>query len=319
MRELLLLRHGKAFRKPVRDDAARALKDRGKRDAQRVGVWLAQQGIEPDVVIASPAQRALVTAEKCCKAMGGGVADLRVDQRLYMAGVRELLEVLGNCEATQQRVMLVGHNPGLEQLLRFLCRADPRLERQKLLPKAALSRLQVEGDWHALRPGVAELMHLQLPSDLPTGFPFPDAGGLEMRKRPAYYYRQSAVIPFRTGADGVEVLIVRSSQNRHWVVPKGIAEPGLTLQSSAAKEALEEAGVEGEVLGREIGSYRYEKWGGECTVSVYPMRVRRVLPENEWRERHRGRRWVDPATAAALLKQPELRDMALRLEGMVSQ
>jgi phosphohistidine phosphatase len=313
MPELLLLRHGKAYRDAMIEDLARPLKDRGKRGAQRVGVWLAQQELEPDRVMASPAERAWVTAEKCCKAMGRGVAGIRRENRLYGAGLKDLVALVTSCEPDVRRLMLVGHNPGLEKLLRFLVGDEMLNIKGKLLPTAALAHLSFDGDWQALGEQGASLVHLQHASQLPDGFPYPDRNGTERRQRPAYYYRQSAVVPFRVTADGIEILIVRSSQKRHWVVPKGIIEPGLSPQLSAAQEALEEAGVEGDVQDRAIGDYRYPKWGAECLVSVYPMRVDRVLPEAEWRERHRGRQWVSPATAAALLKQVELRDMVAAL------
>lgn len=313
MPELMLLRHGKAYRDAMFEDVARPLKVRGKRDAQRVGVWLAHQEIVPDLVVASPAERTLVTAEKCCKAMGRGVSALRREPRLYLAGLEELRAIVSSCHPRVRRLMLVGHNPGLEQLLRFLVGNDGLDANGRLLPTAALAQLTFDGDWQALCAGGARLLQLQHAAQLPRDFPFPDRHGGERRERPAYYYRQSAAVPFRIAADGIEVLIVRSSRKRHWVVPKGIIEPGLSPQQSAEKEAREEAGVEGEVLADAVGEYRYPKWGGECLVTVYPMRVERELPEHAWRENHRGRRWVSPATAAALLRQVELRDLVIAL------
>ena len=100
------------------------------------------------------------------------------------------------------------------------------------------------------------------------------------------------------------------------MVPKGIGDPGLTLQESAAQEAWEEAGVEGEVETLPLGSYRYEKWGGECTVHVYPMQVNRMLEEEAWEESHRGREWVSPKQAMLQLKQNELRPL---IEALVKQ
>ncbi|MBT3059659.1 MAG: NUDIX hydrolase, partial [Candidatus Thiodiazotropha sp. (ex Lucina pensylvanica)] len=86
-------------------------------------------------------------------------------------------------------------------------------------------------------------------------------------------------------------------------------EPALSLQESAAKEALEEAGIEGEVAEEPIGSYSYEKWGAECTVDVFPMRVTRELSEKEWEENHRGREWLSPKQAIKRVKQAELKPM----------
>ena len=106
-----------------------------------------------------------------------------------------------------------------------------------------------------------------------------------------------------------EILLVKSSKQKHWVVPKGISEPWMTLQASAAKEALEEAGVEGDVGRDSLGSYTYEKWGSECSVEVYPMLVKQLLPEDKWEESHRGREWLSPDKAIERIKQAELKPM----------
>lgn len=318
-RELLLLRHGKSDWDADADDFNRPLKDRGKRGAQRVGVWLLQHELPPDLVISSPAERALVTAEKCCKVMGIPSRNIEQDQRIYLADPDALLEVLANCPPEAQRVMLVGHNPGMEQLLRELADPTPETpEDGKLMPTATIARLSMPDDWRDLAPGAAKLLQLVRGSSLPKKFPFPSPDGEEQRDRPAYYYTQSSVIPYRMTDRGVELLIVRSSQDKHWVVPKGIAEPGLSLQESAHQEAWEEAGVEGRVHDEPIGSYSYPKWGATCTVTVYPMEVRRELPQAEWEERHRGRQWVSVNQAAELLRQDELRPLVSALAKRLS-
>lgn len=314
-RELLLLRHGKSDWDTDTDDFNRPLKDRGKRGAQRIGVWLLKHKLIPDLVIASPAERALITAEKCCKAMGIPASNIEQDKRIYHAGPDQLLEVLASCPPGAKRVMLVGHNPGMEQLLRELADPTPETpEDGKLMPTATLAHLGVPDDWHSLDRGAAKLLQLVRGSSLPKKFPFPSPNGEEQRDRPAYYYTQSSVIPYRMTDKGLELLIVRSSQNKHWVVPKGIAEPGLSLQESAHQEAWEEAGVEGRVHDEPIGSYSYPKWGATCTVTVYPMEVRRQLPQTEWEERHRGREWVSADQAAELLRQDELGPLVSALE-----
>lgn len=314
-RELLLLRHGKSDWDSDTDDFNRPLKDRGKRGAQRIGVWLLKHKLIPDLVIASPAERALTTAEKCCKAMGIAASEIEQDKRIYQADPARLLEVLANCPAKAQRVMLVGHNPGLEQLLSELSNPSPETPKDgKLMPTATLAHLSMPDDWNKLGQGAAKPIQIVRGASLPKKFPFPSPNGEEERDRPAYYYTQSSVIPFRITENGVEILIVRSSQNKHWVIPKGIADPGLSLQESAAKEAWEEAGVEGRVLDEAIGSYQYAKWGAICTVTVYPMEVSRQLPQDEWEEHHRGREWVPAKKAANSLKQAELAPLVLALE-----
>ena len=100
------------------------------------------------------------------------------------------------------------------------------------------------------------------------------------------------------------------------MVPKGIKDPGLSPRESAAKEALEEAGIEGEVAETALGSYTCEKWGATCTVAVYPMKVTRLIADEDWEESHRGREWVSPETAAKELKQRELAPLVKKLEAM---
>ncbi|MBT3359775.1 MAG: NUDIX hydrolase [Rhodospirillales bacterium] len=117
------------------------------------------------------------------------------------------------------------------------------------------------------------------------------------RKHPDYYYRQSAVVPFRFRWNGPEILLITSRKKKRWIVPKGVVEPDLSPQDSALMEAFEEAGLRGRVVGPALGRYTYEKWGGVCTVEVFPMRVTETLAQ--WPEREvRTRRWLPPLSAA---------------------
>lgn len=156
-------------------------------------------------------------------------------------------------------------------------------------------------------------------SELPSKFPFPTPDGPELRDRPAYYYTQSAVIPFQRGKDGLTILLIGSSKRKHLVVPKGIHEPGLSAQDSAAIESMEEAGVRGPVSAKAIGSYSYAKWGAECTVTVYVQEVVELLTEEQWEESHRGRQWLVPEVAAARVKEPHLGRMIGRVEEFVNR
>ena len=317
-RELLLLRHGKSDWDSGADDFDRPLKDRGKRGAQRIGVWLAQQNLTPDLVVASPAERALVTAQKTCKAMGNGDEGIQRDNRIYAAEIDDLLAVLGDCPQAAARVMLVGHNPGLEELLVWLANeVVPVPEDGKLLPTATLARLQMPADWCALVAGCAQLDSITRAGTLPKKFPYPTPDGKERRDRPAYYYTQSSVIPYRVRDGKVEILVIASSKKHHLVVPKGIRDPGLSPRESAAREALEEAGIEGEVAETALGSYSCEKWGATCSVAVYPMKVTRVIAEEEWQENHRGRQWVSPEKAIRELQQKELGPLVEKLAAML--
>jgi 8-oxo-dGTP pyrophosphatase MutT (NUDIX family) len=117
---------------------------------------------------------------------------------------------------------------------------------------------------------------------------------------------QAAAIPLRDG----RVCLVTSRRGRRWVVPKGTLEPGRTAAEIALQEAWEEAGLLG-VLGPAMGTYQYEKYGGICMVTVFPMSVREV--QREWPERaERKRAWLLPEEAVDLIDEPALRELILR-------
>ena len=132
-----------------------------------------------------------------------------------------------------------------------------------------------------------------------------------MQSKPDYYYRQSAVIPFRRGRSGFEVLLITNRKRCRWIVPKGVVEPDLSPADSAAKEAYEEAGIKGRVLPDPLGFYEYEKWGGTCRVEVYAMEVEQEL--ETWPEGFRDREWVSAAQAAERVREPELKGL---IEGL---
>lgn len=111
-----------------------------------------------------------------------------------------------------------------------------------------------------------------------------------MKTKPEYWYKQSAVIPFRINDKQIEILIIKSRSNKRWIVPKGIIEENLTARTSAEKEAFEEAGVRGKIIGNKIGSYIYQKWGGSCSVKVYLLLVDEIL--DDWEENFRERKWI---------------------------
>ena len=133
-----------------------------------------------------------------------------------------------------------------------------------------------------------------------------------MMEKPEHFYRQSAVVPYRINQDEVEILLITSRRKKRWVLPKGIHEPHLSAAESAAKEALEEAGVEGRTSESPIGRYSYEKWGGICAVEVYSMRVERI--HETWLESYRDRSWVSPLEAANRVDEPVLKQILRRFD-----
>ena len=135
---------------------------------------------------------------------------------------------------------------------------------------------------------------------------------------PEWHYRQSAAIPFRTTAEGVEVLLITSKKRKHWIVPKGVVELSMTPAASAAAEALEEAGVRGTVSDQSLGTYQYSKWGGTCTVEVFAMAVTTEL--DDWPEKSlRSRKWVPLEEAAEMVEVAPLAGLILALKGFLGE
>jgi phosphohistidine phosphatase len=163
-RELLILRHGKSDWGSDAPDFERPLKERGKRGARQAGSWLLLQDLVPDHLVSSPARRAESTAVRVCKAMNLSPKAIHLDPRVYEAGVPVLLRVIADCPPRARRMMLVGHNPGLEELLMYLCgeRIDMP-EDGKLLPTATIARVEMPDDWHGLKPGCATLAQIRRP------------------------------------------------------------------------------------------------------------------------------------------------------------
>lgn len=130
---------------------------------------------------------------------------------------------------------------------------------------------------------------------------------------------QYGALAYRYAAGGtVELLLVTSRETGRWIVPKGNRVEGLSPADSAAREALEEGGVEGDVAPHPIGTYRYvkQKKNGAVTpasVLLFPMRVTRQL--GDWPEKEeRDSRWFSLADAAASVAERSLRRLILSFE-----
>ncbi|MGH9970044.1 MAG: SixA phosphatase family protein [Pyrinomonadaceae bacterium] len=120
MKSLFILRHAKSsWKDSALQDFDRPLNARGRRAAEVVGRFIRQQKIALDLILSSPAVRARETIEIVIKT-AKLTTELRYDQRIYEAGPLRLLEVISQIEEDKSNVLLVGHNPGLEELLQIL-------------------------------------------------------------------------------------------------------------------------------------------------------------------------------------------------------
>ena len=131
MKTLLVLRHAKSsWNDPALDDHERPLNKRGRRDAPRMGELVREYGLIPDVVISSDAVRARLTAEAVVEA-ARYVGEILLDPHLYLACPADILSLLRTVREKAETVMIVGHNPGLEELVEQLtgerqdCRPPP--------------------------------------------------------------------------------------------------------------------------------------------------------------------------------------------------
>jgi phosphohistidine phosphatase len=121
MKTLTLIRHAKSSWKNAHLlDIDRPLNKRGKRDSPMMGQRLAERGSSPDLIVSSPATRAMVTAETIAREIDYPVDDIVVNERIYMADVDDLLAVIWSLDDTLDHVMFFGHNPGLTDLVNTL-------------------------------------------------------------------------------------------------------------------------------------------------------------------------------------------------------
>ncbi|MBT8047777.1 MAG: histidine phosphatase family protein [Xanthomonadales bacterium] len=161
-RELLILRHAKSsWDSSAATDFDRPLAKRGLRDAPRVGRFLRDRGLVPDYVVSSPAERARQTVIAVCAEMGISAEQIAWDSRIYHATTGALLDVLNECPQDACRVLIAGHNPGLEVLLQNLCDHEiPMPDDYKLMPTAAVAHLEIRSEWRDLQGRLARLISL---------------------------------------------------------------------------------------------------------------------------------------------------------------
>ncbi len=118
-------------------------------------------------------------------------------------------------------------------------------------------------------------------------------------------FDQAGVLPFRRKRGGVEFCLITSSRGR-WIFPKGTIAPNESYKETATKEALEEAGVRGRLVGAPLGCWEMLKYDEPYTLVLLLMEVKDCA--DEWDEAHlRERRWVGVNQARKLLCQPPLR------------
>jgi phosphohistidine phosphatase len=159
MKTVILLRHAKSdWTDSVPRDFDRPLNERGRRAARLVGKWARDKGLTFDTVVASPAVRVTETLDHFFEGLGRA-PDIRWDRRIYLASSVTLLDVLREVPDDYASALMVGHNPGLEDLIFDLVPDDGssalRAEVEAKYPTASIAVLEFDADrWSELaKPG----------------------------------------------------------------------------------------------------------------------------------------------------------------------
>jgi phosphohistidine phosphatase len=168
MKTLTLLRHAKSgWNDPIKRDFDRPLNPRGRRAARVVGREMRSLGLSFDRIVASPARRVIETIEEVALAFGPLAPDY--DQRVYLASVATLVELVHETPDAIERLLLVGHNPGLEELALFLAGSEGalRAEVQIKYPTSTLSEIELPVEhWSEAAEGQGRIQRFIRPRDL---------------------------------------------------------------------------------------------------------------------------------------------------------
>lgn len=162
MKRLWVLRHAKSsWEEPGLTDHDRPLAPRGRKAGKRLRRWAAANDVRPELVLCSTAVRARATLDLVSPALGS--PRVEIEGGLYQAWADDLLERLRVVAPDVEAVLMVGHNPGLHNLVALL--APPGSDD---FPAGALAELRIPvGDWKDLQPGGATLVKLVVPRQLP--------------------------------------------------------------------------------------------------------------------------------------------------------
>ncbi len=161
MKTLFLLRHAKSsWADAGQPDFARPLNERGQKAAPLMGRFMRRENLQPDLVLSSPATRARETITLVAEA-GKFLCEVRYDERIYEASLARLLEIMTQLEESAGAVLLVGHNPGMEELVLYLT------GEQQHMPTAALACITLNIEkWSKARAGSGHLERLIRPKEL---------------------------------------------------------------------------------------------------------------------------------------------------------
>jgi phosphohistidine phosphatase len=161
MKTIYLVRHGKSKRGPEYEtDVERPLAKRGKRDATRMGAYMAEHDLLPGLIVSSPAERARDTALRLAEA-AHYQGEIRFEDALYFTTDQAYLDLAWGLDDALASVMFVGHNPATESVVEMLSGTYARM------PTAAVACIQFEVEtWREVQPGIGALAWVERPKEL---------------------------------------------------------------------------------------------------------------------------------------------------------
>ena len=166
MKKLFLIRHAKSsWKNPLLDDFDRPLNKRGKNDAPLMGSILNQLGVRPDLIIASPAYRAKITAETIAYEVHYDKHDIHYYEDLYEASSENIIDTVKYLEDDKDIVFLVGHNPSLNFF------AEEFLGFDENIPTCAVVEIEFDCDcWQDITTSNAEFISFEYPKKYKNEF-----------------------------------------------------------------------------------------------------------------------------------------------------
>lgn len=167
MIELMLIRHAKSDWNSHTADIDRPLNSRGCRDALSMGAYLEQMDLVPDKMIVSPARRTQQTAELLLENLCVDEQQVYVDRELYLADTETLCEIIELYATDNQRLLILAHNPGMDDIVSYLASTQPSLSSSgKLMSTCAVACFSVASTDALRNPGRAELQGLYRPKEI---------------------------------------------------------------------------------------------------------------------------------------------------------
>lgn len=160
MKTLFLIRHAKSSWENISlNDFDRPLNERGKKNAPKMGEVLAAKKIIPDLIISSPAKRAIKTAQIIADKLGYKKNKIVKAQEIYEADVNTLLSLITRINADYNTVMLFGHNPGITEFLNYLTSANIAN-----IPTCGVAQIKFDfSDWNETSKDTGELVYYDIP------------------------------------------------------------------------------------------------------------------------------------------------------------